>query len=531
MNSTERQWDYLIIGSGFGGSVCALRLVEKGYKVLMLEQGPRLGAEDFPKSNWNLKRWLWMPGIGFRGLFKMTFFRHLTALSGVGVGGGSLMYANTLPLPKPEFFTADSWVHLAEDWEAELALHYKTAQKMLGASVNCIQRDAEETLQRVAERRGQADKIQPTEIGVFQGEPDVTVPDPYFDGEGPERTGCIGCGGCMIGCQHNAKNTLDKNYLYLAEKKGLTLEADTEVNWLRGLPEGGYRVTAQQGRSLFGRRERNYLADRVILAGGVLGTVPLLLKLKEQRAGLPHLSPALGYRVRTNSEALIGVVSEKRDLDMSAGVAIGAILETDKHSHLELVRYPKGSGFFRTLMMPHVPGSGALIRTLRAIWTFFRHPLGMLKALTVPDWARATTILLYMRTLEGTLRLRLGRDWSTAFSRGLVSGHDEGETPIASIPEATELAGQVADEVKGMPVSLIQETLLDVPTTAHILGGCCMGASLEEGVIDTDHQVFGYPGLYVVDGSAVSANPGVNPSLTITALAERAMSRVPEREG
>ena len=529
MDRTERRWDYLIIGSGFGGAVSALRLCQKGYKVLLLEQGSRLGPDDFPRSNWNLKRWMWLPALGFRGLFKMTFFRHLTALSGVGVGGGSLVYANTLPVPKPDFFSAESWAHLADDWEAELSPHYETARKMLGANTTCIQGEAERVLERVAKARGQEDKIQPTEVGVFQGEAEVTVPDPYFGGEGPPRTGCIGCGGCMLGCRNDAKNTLDYNYLYLAEKAGLTLKPDCEVTWIRPRDEGGYEVTASEGRSIFGGKTRTYQAERVILSGGVLGSVPLLLKLKEQKTGLPHLSDRLGYRVRTNSEALIGVTSKRRDLDLSEGVAIGAILETDEHSHLELVRYPDGSGFFRTLMAPHVGGSGALIRAARAVWTMIRHPWGMLRTFLVPNWAKYTTILLYMRTLEGTLRLRLGRDWSTALTRGLVSTEDEGETPVASIPEATELAHQVAADIDGHPVSLINETLLDVPTTAHILGGCCMGASPDEGVIDSEHQVFGYPGLYVVDGSAVSANPGVNPSLTITALAERAMSLVPDK--
>jgi len=377
MDTTERQWDYLIIGSGFGGSVSALRLVEKGYNVLMLEQGSRLGPDDFPRSNWNLWRWLWMPALGMRGLFKMTFFRHLTALTGVGVGGGSLVYANTLPVPKPEFFSAASWSHLA-DWEAELGPHYETARQMLGACTNQIERDPEEVLRKVAEARGQADQLEPTQVGVFQGEADVTVDDPYFGGEGPDRTGCIACGGCMIGCRNNAKNTLDYNYLYLAEQKGLVLEPDTKATWIRALPEGGYRVTATRGRSIFTRKERTYLAHRVILAGGVVGTVPLLLKLQEHRAGLPHLSSRLGYQVRTNSEALIGVVSERRDLNLSEGVAIGAILETDEHSHLELVRYQEGSGFFRTVMMPHVPGTGPLIRTARALWSMVKDPLGML---------------------------------------------------------------------------------------------------------------------------------------------------------
>lgn len=525
------EWDYLIVGSGFGGSVCGLRLVEKGYGVLMLERGRRLGPNEFPKRNWNLKRWLWMPQLGFRGFFKMTFFRHLTALTGVGVGGGSLVYCNTLPVPKDDFFQAASWSHLADStWKEELAPHYETAQRMLGVTDNQIMdKDPERILEAVARLRGQLDGFGPTPVAVYFGEPGVAVPDPYFDGEGPERAGCTGCGACMIGCQHNAKNSLDRNYLYLAEKKGLVVEADTEVTWVQPLAEGGFQVTTRQGRSIWSRKTVTYRARNVIFSGGVLGTVPLLLKLKESERGLPGLSDRLGCAVRTNSEALIGVTTARRDVDLSEGVSIGAILNTDAHSHLELVRYPSKSGFFRLMMAPHVPGQGMLKRIGRAIAKTFRHPLKWLKALFVPDWAKYTTIMLFMRTLESTLRLRLGRAWTTFFRRALVSDRETGEPPRASIPEATELADQVAEQLDGFPASLINETLLDIPTTAHVLGGCCMGSTAEEGVIDPQHRVHGYPGLYVVDGAAVSANPGVNPSLTITAMAERSMSLIPEK--
>jgi cholesterol oxidase len=515
--------DFLIIGSGFGGSVSALRLVEKGYRVVMLEKGRRLGPDDFPRSNWNLKRWLWLPSLGFRGLFKMTFLRHVTALSGVGVGGGSLVYANTLPIPKDDFFAAPSWARLA-DWKGELAPHYPTVRRMLGAAENPHTTPADEMIREIGRDLGRpASDFRRSPVAVWFGEPGVTVPDPYFGGEGPERTGCNQCGGCMIGCRYGAKNTLDKNYLWLAERRGLTIEADTEATWVREAAGGGYQVDALQGARSLGRAHRSWTASNVVFAGGVLGTVPLLLELAGHPDGLPRLSPRVGDFVRTNSEALLGVVSGRRDVDHSKGIAIGSVLHTDEHSHLEPVRYPSGSGFFRLLVAPHAAGRSALERALRATWHGLRHPVRALRGLLTLDWARHTVILLYMRTLEGHLRMRLGAGGRLKTS---VSG---GSAPSASIPEATDLAYRAGEKLDGLPQGLVTELLLDTPTTAHLLGGACMGATPEEGVIDARHRVFGYPGLYVIDGAAISANPGVNPALTIAALAERAMGFLPPR--
>ncbi len=517
--------DFLIIGSGFGGSVSALRLTQKGYRVVMLEKGRRLEAKDFPKTNWNLKRWLWMPQLGWRGLFKMTFFRHVTVLSGVGVGGGSLVYANTLPIPKDDFFQTGEWRHLA-DWKTELAPYYTQARRMLGATVNPLRTFPDQIIREVGKELGRED-FQPTTVAVYFGEPGVTVPDPYFQGEGPPRTGCTACGGCMLGCRFDAKNTLDKNYLYLAEKRGLTIHADTEATWVRPLPGGGYEVEALEGASAFFRRKRRFTARNVIFAGGVLGTVDLLLKLKGSPDGLPRLSERLGDGIRTNSEALIGIVTHRRDKDLSKGIAIGSILHTDEHSHLEPVRYSAGSGFFRMLSAPYVTGEGVVTRLARLIGMMLRHPLRMLRVMAARDYAKQTIILLYMRTLDGYLQMKRGRGFTTAFRKGLMTGLQFGPAPTANIPEAAELARRVAEKVDGVPMSLANETVLGIPTTAHILGGCCMGSSPETGVIDAQHRVFGYEGLYVIDGSTISANPGVNPSLTITALAERAMTFIP----
>lgn len=518
-------YDWIIVGSGFGGSVSALRLVEKGYRVLLLEKGRRFAPDDFPKTNWDVRNWLWSPALGLRGLFQMSFLEHLTVMHGVGFGGGSLVYANTLPMPSEKFFTAPSWSKLAR-WADELAPHYQTARRMLGVAENPRMTRGDEVLQQIATELGRADQFHLAQVGVFFGQAGVTVPDPFFGGKGPERTGCKFCGACMTGCRHGAKNSLDRNYLYLAERLGLEVRTETEVTAVRERAGGGFTVEA---RGTFDHARRDTLsADRVVLAGGVMGTMPLLLAMREDPSGLPRLSPRVGDFVRTNSEALIGIVTPEHDEDLTEGIAITSILHTDEHSHIEPVRYGRGSGFFRTLALPHSPASSALGRVAGAARGFAKQPVRWMRALTVRDHAKQTQILLYMRTLEGTLRMQLGRGARTGFQRGLVTVLDDpSAAPSAFMPEATDLARRFADKLKGVVMSILTETLLGVPTTAHILGGACMGRDASEGVIDADHQVFGHPGLYVVDGAAMSANPGVNPSLTITAMAERAMSKIP----
>lgn len=523
----EKHWDWIIIGSGFGGSVSALRLAEKGYRVLVIEKGRRFGPQDFPKTNWDVRRWMWNPGLGLRGIFQMSFLRHVTVLHGVGVGGGSLVYANTLPLPKDNFFTASSWSALA-DWKQQLEPHYETARRMLGAAPNPRMTYGDGVLQEIAADMGREECFHPTDVAVYFGEPGKRVSDPYFDGEGPERVGCTFCGACMTGCRVGAKNTLDQNYLFLAERRGVEILPETEVTAVRARDAGGYEVETV---SSFGRRRESTLsADHVVFAGGVMGTIPLLLKMREDASGLPNLSPRVGDGVRTNSESLIGIIAPGNSEDFSKGVAITSILNTDEHSHVEPVRYGPGSGFFRTLFSPHSPGPTAFTRIFGAIKSLLRHPIRWFRALTVRDLARRHQVLLYMRTLDGTLSMRLGRQWRTGFRRGTVTQlDDESKAPQAYIQEATELADQFADKVDGMATNLITETVFGVPSTAHILGGACMGQTADDGVINDRHEVFGYDGLYVVDGSAVSANPGVNPSLTITALAERCMSLVPDK--
>jgi len=522
--SDSGHYDWIIVGSGFGGSVSALRLVQKGYRVLLIEKGRRFAPADFPRSNWNLKRWLWLPALNFLGFFKLTFLRHLTVLSGVGYGGGSLVYACTLATPAAEAFESGSWSDLA-DWRNELTPHYDTALGMLGAADVDFATPPDEALLSVARDLGREEHFRRTRVSIYLGEPGETVPDPYFDGAGPERTGCKRCGGCMIGCRHGAKNSLDHNYLHLAEGLGLETATLTEVEAIRPL-EDGYRVEVIERAGWLRRRRRSYTTDRIVLAGGVLGTVPLILKMRDDAQGLPEVSERIGDLVRTNSESLIGVVSSSSE-DLSQGVAIGSIVQTDPHSHLEVVRYPSGSGFFRTLMTPHADGRNALQRTLRAAAALVRKPLAWLRAFFVRDFARSTVILLFMRSLEDTLQLRRGRLFGGLVRTVMAPGS---RPPTAAIPEASDYAARIAEKVDGVTASLATEMAFGTPTTAHILGGCCMGADASEGVIDSRHRVFGYDGLYVIDGSAISSNLGVNPSLTITALAERAMSFIPSKQ-
>jgi cholesterol oxidase len=517
----DYDYDYIIIGSGFGGSVAALRLVEKGYKVLVLEKGKWHSAQDFPKSNWNVRRWFWIPGIRFFGFFKLSFFRHITILSGVGVGGGSLVYANTLPIPKKKFFLAPSWKHLA-DWEKELMPFYQIGQQMLGTARNPRLETGDLALQKLASDIGKKNQFEATNVAVFFSKPNITVPDPYFNGAGPERAGCNFCGGCMTGCRYNAKNTLDKNYLYLAQKKGVTIQAESEVFEVRLLKESdgsdGYRVNWKKSTSFF-KKKGSYRCKGIIFAGGVLGTVPLMLKLKEK--SLPNLSAKIGGNIRTNSESLIGVTTFDKNTAFSDGIAIGSILHTDQHSHLEPVRYSSGSGFWRLLMSPMAHGRSIFTRLKKMLWDFIRNPIQNIRTYFVWNWAKRTQILLHMQTLDSTLRFTRGK-------LGMKSSMEEGRRPTPFIPEAENLATHYARLVNGKPTVLLTETLLGIPTTAHILGGAVIGRDAQEGVIDRDNRVLGYQNMYICDGSAISANPGVNPSLSIVALTERAMSKIPE---
>jgi cholesterol oxidase len=515
-----KHYDFVIIGSGFGGSVSALRLAEKGYSVLVIEKGKKFTEEDFPKTNWNLKKWLWLPTFGLYGIQKLTIFKHASILSGVGVGGGSLVYANTLPKPKSAFFNKGSWAKL-NNWEAVLEPHYQTAWEMLGAEINPYIGDSDKVFQELANTINKPQSFEPTKVSVYFGKPNKTVDDPYFNGKGPTRTGCKLCGACMTGCRHNAKNTLDKNYLFLAEKLGVEILAEQEVvDVIANADLNNYTLTYQQSTTYFGKKKQ-VIANYVIFAGGVLGTVPLLLKLKKNR--LPLLSDRVGEMVRTNNEALILNTSLDKTKDFSEGIAIGSILELDQNSHLEPVRYGKGSGFWRLLMLPLITEKNFFKRILKLIYTPFTSPIKWIKTWFIKDFAKSTSVLLFMQHLDSTLKIKRG--WVNSYTT-----LDKGEPPTAFIKEAHEIARIHAQITNSKSQVMSLETLTGIPSTAHILGGAVMGSSKEEGVIDAENKIFGYPNLYVIDGSMISANLGVNPSLTITAIAEHAMSLIPEKK-
>lgn len=527
MGSAEGpHYDWVIVGSGFGGAVSALRLAEKGYRVAVLEAGKRWAASEFPKTNWSVRRFLWLPKALCYGIFRMNLLDDVLVLGGAGVGGGSLVYANTLLVPPAEAFSGGDWPK-DRDWSQVLSPHYTTAQRMLGVAETPRDFPADELLKKAAERIGQGHTFSRTKVGVFFGEPGKVVPDPYFGGDGPERSGCTYCGGCMVGCRHGAKNTLDKNYLYLAEKRGAQIHPETLVTRLQPRPEGGYRLETQRSTRLFGGAGPTYTADRVVLAAGVLGTVKLLLRSKE-RGDLPQVSARLGERVRTNSEAIIGTTARDDRVDYSGGVAIGSSVHLSEVTHVEAVRYSRGSDALSLLATLLTDGGPPMPRILRWAGEVLRHPVDFLRTLNPFGWARRTLILLVMQTVDNSINLHLKRRWFFPFTVGLTSYRKAGQTRIPTyIPEANAFAKVAAEVQGGFAQSAINEVTLDVPTTAHILGGCGMATSPEEGVIDTGNQVFGHPGLYVVDGSMIPSNLGVNPSLTITALAEHAMAQIP----
>lgn len=518
-------FDWIVIGSGFGGSVSALRLAEKGHRVAVLEMGKRWKTPDFPKTNWDLRRFLWAPGIGAFGFFRMTLFPHVFVLSGAGVGGGSLVYANTLLVPPDSVWDDPQWKSLA-DWRAVMPGFYALARRMLGAVENPKMGAADLLFKEYAESTGRGQSFTPATVGVYFGEPDRTVPDPFFDGEGPERTGCTFCGGCMVGCKVGAKNTLDKNYLFLAEKKGAEVLPERKVVAIEPMEGGGYRVHTERSTAWFRKERRTFTARGVVCAGGVLGTVDLLLKCKEE-GHLPKLSDRLGEVVRTNSEAILGVTA-RGGKPLNDGVAIGSKVDLDDMTHLEPVRYPTGSDALSLLTTRLTDGGGSVPRWLRWIGGILGSPLETARGWIPFGWADRTVILLVMQTLDNQLRIRRGFNWLMPFGRSMVTEVPPGQTPAPTfIPVANQAARALAAKLGGAARSSVTETLFDVPTTAHILGGCRMGTSREDGVIDARCRVFGYEDLLVVDGSMIGANLGVNPSLTITALAEHAMSHVP----
>ena len=519
-------YDYIIIGSGFGGSVSALRLGEKGYQVLVLEKGKRYGSEDFPRTNWNLRKNLWVPGLGLYGIWVLSLLKHVFILHGTGVGGGSLNYCNQLLVPPDEVFKKPEWG--PGDWKARLAPFYDIAKRMLGATPSPTVGKADKILAEIGREIRGEDTFHINDVGVFFGEPDKTVPDPYFDGDGPDRTGCTFCGACMIGCPVGSKNTLDKNYLYLAEHKyGVEILPETEVTGVRPVVDG-YELLARKSTG-FRHPKRIFQARGVVFSGGVMGSVKLLLDCKNKGL-LPNISRHLGGHIRTNSEALLAVTSNDRSADYSDHISITSGIYPDKNTHVEVVRFNKGSDLMSVLTTPLTDGGGRIPRVIRFFGTVLRHPFVFMKSLWPFGWAARTPILLVMQTLENHIRFDYNRRWWRLGKRSLNSSLVPGVKKAPSyIPIANEIARRMGEKIGGQPLSSWPEVLFDVPTTAHILGGAVMGESPEKGVADFSGEIHGYPNLYVVDGSNIPANLGVNPSLTIAAVAEYIMSRIPNK--
>ncbi|MGO9209050.1 MAG: GMC oxidoreductase [Terriglobales bacterium] len=524
----------MVIGSGFGGSVAAHRLAEKGYRVAVMEMGRRWRAEDFPRTSWSIHRWFWRPKLGLRGFFNMRFFRHATIFHGCAVGGGSITYASTLLPPGEKVWESGSWTGLS-DWKTEMPRHYATAARMLGVTENKILGPADHLLQRAAEASGVEHTFYCTKVGIFQaadGAVGQTFPDPFFGGDGPERSTCIACGGCMMGCRYGAKNTLDLNYLYLAEKHGAQVFPETKVVDVRpldGASDGsaGYEVRTVKSTAWIQRQPQRFTCRAVVFSASSLGTMELLFHLKERRS-LPAISSELGQHVRTNSESLIGARTPGYSQDLSQGIAIGSGIYIDEHTHIEAVRYPSGSdtmGVLTTILTDGRPGPRRIALWLKnVLGSLLRRPFKTVRVLQPRGWAKEFVILLCMQALEGEIEMRWQRPWFWPFRKFLVSRG--GKVPTY-IPKANEFAKKFAQLTGGFAMSMLPEILFDVPGTAHCIGGCVIADSPSRGVVDARHRVFGYKNMYVCDGSVVAANLGVNPSLTITALAERAMSFIP----
>jgi cholesterol oxidase len=520
--------DWLVIGSGFGGSVSALRLAQKGYDVGVLECGRRFADHEFPKSTGDFRRYFWRPRLGMKGIFRISNFKDVAVVSGCGVGGGSLGYANTLYVPPKPFFEDRQWGEM-QDWESALAPHYAEAQRMLGVTMNEHDDPADQLLRELGEELGVGDTYKKTPVGIYFGEPGKTVSDPFFGGEGPDRTGCQLCGRCMVGCPHGAKNTLVKNYLHLAEKHGVRVTPERTVVDIRPLGRGdgsdGYEVESVRSGAWFAKDRRVHRARSVVISAGPLGTNTLLQRCK-LKGSLAGVSDRLGELVRTNSEAILAVtVPEDYRDDLVRRVAITSSIYPDANTHIETVTYGNDGDSMRRLYTLLTGDGTRMTRPLKLLGQAFAHPGRFLKLMRTKNWSRRTIIILVMQTLDNAMALRpkrgpLGSFW-------LQTEQDPQRPNPTFIPVANEAAEWFAKRTGGIAQSSVMESLLNIPTTAHILGGAVIGSDPGRGVVDGRQKVFGYQNLMVCDGSVIPANVGVNPSLTITALAEHAMSFVP----
>jgi cholesterol oxidase len=538
----QQVYDYVIIGSGFGGSVSAMRLTEKGYSVLVLEKGKRFEDKEFATSNWQFWKYLWLPALRAHGILQISILKGVMVLHGAGVGGGSLGYANVLEIPTEATFATPAWTQNIH-WGEVLRQHYETAKRMLGVARNPKLWTADQILKQMADKIHMGHTFRTTDVGVYFGEAGITVDDPYFGGAGPARAGCRHCGGCMVGCRHNAKNTLPKNYLYFAEKNGALIKSEVEVVDVRPLssddrryaingpqPKVRYGITYQSSTSPFKRRQTVY-ANHVIFSAGVMGTMKLLLNLRDDRRSLPKLSMRLGQMVRTNSEALLGSLARRSDINYSEGVAISSIYNHSEITRVEPCRFPDGSSLLRFLAAPLIDQDVSVpVRILKFLGWTLTHPVDLAKALILPGWAHNVTIFLVMQHADNRMRFRMGRSFFTLFRKSLVAEEEPGYTIQAHVRGSHDLTRDFAKRTNGVALGSIGENLLGLPTTAHILGGAPIGKDASEGVVNENFEVHNYEGLYIIDGSIMPANPGVNPSLTITALAEYAMSKIESKK-
>lgn len=517
-------YDYVIIGSGFGGSVSALRLASKGYKVLVLEQGRRFEPDDFPKSNWNLPKYLWMPAIGFHGFQKLSFFSTASILSGTGVGGGSLVYANTLYIPPDEFFTNDSWNRFGE-WKNTLMPFYDKASFMLGRKKYAKLNTEDRLLKEVSNDMGKSASFDSVYVGVnIDGS--ETPGDPYFDGEGPDRKKCIECAGCMVGCRENAKNTLDRNYLWFAERIGAEIKTHTKAEKIE-YKDNLYTIETKSLKSLFGTRGETFKAKGIIVAAGALGTLELLLKQKYKYKSLPALSDKLGHSLRTNAETLCAISGAP--VKLNNGLAITSVFSPDDKTHVEIVKYPDKSNVMKLFFGLSVGGSKTSFgRGMKLIGKTLANPGAFLKLLFNFKWSSTAVIFLVMQTTDNAMKMV----WKNGLFRDRMKIDNRGNKKVpAYIQIGQEVMERYAEKAPGISQNILLEVLFDRPTTAHILGGCPMSGTVSDGVVDPNLKVHGYPDFYITDGSVIQGNIGVNPSLTITAMAEYCMSKIRYKEG
>ncbi|WP_243018925.1 FAD-dependent oxidoreductase [Simplicispira sedimenti] len=520
--------DVVVVGSGFGGSVSALRLAEKGWKVALLEQGRRLSPEDLERAGTDARALAWMPSLGRSGPLAQEVFQHVGIVRGIGLGGGSLVYAAVLLRPQEAFFTDPAWPDAEGGWQAELAPHYATAERMLGLATNPYPGLQDEWLRETARRMGAEPSFGPVPQGIFFGAPGRAHADPFFAGQGPARKGCERCGRCITGCAVGAKNSLDKNYLHLAEKAGVAVRVECQVTHLEKLPGEGYRLHLrhpwQRSVSLPPIRAR-----RVVLSAGVLGTLDILFASRDRYCTLPDVPASLGQHVRTNSEAVVGILAQDAQTDISQGTTISTHFHPDAHTHITQNRFPPSYGFMRMYMGPLVDGARPWRRGAQVLWAFVARPVRSTRSFFARHWYRRMSVLTVMQHADNAMAFGYGRTLLRGGRWGLRSQVPGGARPPSYLPQANAAARHFAQASGGQAMNVLFESLGNLSVTAHVLGGAVIASRPEQGVVDADHQVFGCPGLYVVDASAIPANVGVNPSLTVTALAERFAMRFPHR--